>query len=63
MSPEEKLILDIETSLDKYRANITNWEIDFLNSVRDILMDKYKSPSFKQKNMCRAIVDKSKIKK
>lgn len=55
MKPEEKLTLEIEQSLDKYRSKLSNWEIDFLNTIRDLLLNPFKSASVKQKNMCRAI--------
>jgi len=67
MSPEEKLILDIERAISgPKRAVFSAWELDFLQSVTQVFRRTHNNPrstkglSPKQKGLVRTILEKGK---
>ena len=55
----EKMALRIDRALDL--KTLTDWERDFLTTVRNLLRDRFKWPSPKQKNMAFKILVKHKV--
>lgn len=51
MSPNEKLLLQIERAFDADYKNYSEWEKEFLRNICELIKDPRKSPSPKQKNM------------